>query len=119
MRIISQNGLHKGIIDVPYEHVSVEQKENEIWCGYSSTLEKHCAGKCFAKYSTESKAKKAMEMLQNAYAPKIEIKETVKEELPKPKSNNWILPSAEPRIEILENFYFQFPQDNEVEETEE
>lgn len=29
MRILSQDGLHEGIIDVPYEQVSIEQKENE------------------------------------------------------------------------------------------
>lgn len=63
MRILSQDGLHEGIIDVPYEQVSIEQRKNEIWCGYSSTMDNHCTGKLFAKYSTEAKARKAMEML--------------------------------------------------------
>lgn len=63
MRVISQDGM----IDVPYEQISIEIKENEIWCGYYATLEQHCIAKKFARYSTEAKAKKAMEMLQNDY----------------------------------------------------
>ena len=64
MRIISQDGT----IDVPYEQVSIERKNNEIWCGYSSTMQQYCVGKCFAKYSKESDAKKAIEILRDAYA---------------------------------------------------
>lgn len=41
MRLISQDGM----MDVPYEKVSVEQKGNEIWCGYSTTMSKHCIAK--------------------------------------------------------------------------
>lgn len=63
MRIISQDGM----IDVPYEQVSIEQRENEIWCGYSSTMEKHCIGKLFATYSTNEKAKEAVELLRYIY----------------------------------------------------
>lgn len=63
MRIISQDGM----IDVPYEQISIEIKENEIWCGYYATLEQHCIAKKFARYSTEAKAKKAMEMLHENY----------------------------------------------------
>lgn len=49
MRLISQDGT----IDVPYEQISVEQKGNEIWCGYSSTMVKHCMGKKLAEYSNK------------------------------------------------------------------
>ena len=63
MRLISQDEIN----DVPYEEVSIERKENEIWCGYSSTLSKYCTGKLFAKYSTEDKAIKAMEMLHDEW----------------------------------------------------
>lgn len=115
MRILSQNGLHEGIIDVPYEQVSLEQKKNEIWCGYSSALDRNCVGKCFAKYSTEAKARKAMEMLRDAYSPKIEIKEPIEKEIPKPKASDWVWTVTEPRVEVLDNFYFQFSQDSEVE----
>ena len=63
MRIISQDGM----IDVPYEQVSIERKGNEIWCGYSSTMEKHCICKLFAKYPTEADAKNAIEILRDVY----------------------------------------------------
>lgn len=67
MRILSQDGLHERIIDVPYEQVSIEQKENKIWCGYSSAMDRYCVEKCFAEYSTEAKAIKAMEMLHEEW----------------------------------------------------
>lgn len=63
MRLISQDGM----IDVPYEQVSVEQKGKEIWCGYSSTMVNHCTGKKFAEYSTELNARKAIENLRKEY----------------------------------------------------
>lgn len=63
MRLISQDGM----IDVPYEQVSVEQKGNEIWCGYSTTMSKHCIAKCFAKYSTEDKAGNIIESLRSEF----------------------------------------------------
>ena len=55
MRILSQDGLHEGIIDVPYEQVSIEQKGSEIWCGYSSTMDRYCVGKCFANIPPKPK----------------------------------------------------------------
>lgn len=125
MRILSQDGLHEGIIDVPYEQVSIEQKENEIWCGYSSTMDRHCVGKCFAKYFTEDKARKAMEMLHGAYCGETymkcgdyeiadidlsqELEKKIREEMKKPHS-----------LEIKQNNHaveckiFQFPPDDEV-----
>ena len=63
MRIISQDRM----IDVPYGQISIERRENEIWCGYSSTMSEHCIGKLFAKYSIESKAIKVMELLHEMY----------------------------------------------------
>lgn len=115
MRILSQDGLHDGIIDVPYEQVSIEQRKNEIWCGYSSTMNNHCAGKLFAKYSTEARARKAMEMLRDAYSPKFEVKESVPKEIPKKRSSEWVFTTMQSKVEVLENFYFQFPSDSEVE----
>lgn len=63
MRVISQDRM----IDVPYGQISVERRENEIWCGYSSTMTEHCTGKLFAKYSTEEKSIRAMEMLHDEW----------------------------------------------------
>lgn len=115
MRILSQDGLHDGIIDVPYEQVSIEQRKNEIWCGYSSTMDSHCVGKLFAKYSSEQRARKAVDMLRNAYSPKIEIEEPIQKEMPKPRSSDWVWAITQPKVEVLENFYFQFPADSEIE----
>lgn len=114
MRILSQGGLHDGIIDVPYEQVSIEQKENEIWCGYSSTMDRNCIGKCFAKYSTESKARKSMEMLHEAYCGNLHI-----------YVDQFVLMAqhyaSRPELlkllnEAVEHVkYFRFPSDDEVE----
>ena len=124
MRILSQNGLHEGIIDVPYEQVSLEQKENEIWCGYSSTMSQHCVGKRFAKYSTAEKVQKAMEMLRNfneiREVRNIPIKDVVLETMFEPlrklfriyvKGGDEILKMDLVKVGI----YFQFPADDEIE----
>lgn len=65
MRIISQDGA----IDMPYEQVVIQRFGSEI-----SFLNKNLAGveqlvddMVVAKYSTEEKAKKAMEMLREEY----------------------------------------------------
>lgn len=42
-------------------------KKKIKWCGYSSTMDRHCIEKCFAEYSTEAKAIKAMEMLHEEW----------------------------------------------------
>lgn len=123
MRILSQDGLHEGIIDVPYEQVSIEQKENEIWCGYSSIMDRHCMGKCFAKYSTEAKARKAMEMLHEAYTgiplilQNVDISDDVKEMFEKWKKQGiCVVSENQPsKVEYVGNVLFQFPSDDEVE----
>lgn len=59
MRIISQDGT----LDVPYENVVVYQDIKEIMCIFGGIY----IGRTLAKYSTEAKAQKAMEMLHNTY----------------------------------------------------
>lgn len=89
MRVINQDGT----IDVPYELMSIEVRDNEIWCGYNATLEKDCIAKRFAIYSSKEKAEKAMRKLHNKY------------------SYLW---RAEHGIEYCstsESVVFQFPQD--------
>lgn len=110
MRIISQKGLYDGIIDVPYEQVSVEQRENEVWCGYGATLEKNCVGKCFAKYSTSEKAQKSIEMMHDAYLAYENFKGLDSEV----QIDIWT--KARPENAIKYGGTFQFPQDNEVED---
>lgn len=110
MRILSQDGLHEGIIDVPYGQVSIEQKQNEIWCGYSSTMEKHCVKKCFAKYSTEAKARNAMKMFHEKYST-LRMQEIIN------RNGNQAVYEQMERANKFELFtaVFQFPADDEVE----
>lgn len=124
MRILPQEGLHEGIIDVSYEQVSIEQRGNEIWCGYSSTMDRHCVGKCFAKYPTEAKARKAMEMLRNFNEVRevrnIPIKDVVIKTLFEPLKKLFeIYTYGEDEILKMNlvkvSDYFQFPSDDEVE----
>lgn len=65
MRIISQDGT----LDIPYEQVVIQRFKGEIYF-----LNKNLTGIddlvsdiVIAKYSTEEKAKKAMEMLREEY----------------------------------------------------
>lgn len=88
MRVISQDGT----IDVPYEQVVIQYFNQEIYflnknlTGVDSLIEDIK----IATYSTEEKAKKAMEMLREQY-------------------KKYVGASV--------NIYgvFQFPQDNEIE----
>mgnify|MGYP003300580387 CR=1 FL=1 len=66
MRLISQDGM----IDVPYEQASIEVNGNDIYCGYSSIITRHCTGRRFAEYSSKAKALKVMEMLRDCYLGK-------------------------------------------------
>lgn len=63
MRLVSQDGK----IDVSYEQVAIEIEGNDIYCGYSSIVTRHCTGRRFAEYSSNEKALKAMEMLQKQF----------------------------------------------------
>ncbi len=107
MRILSQDGM----IDVPYENVILRTQGNYVFyqsdvCGASPT-------NVLAEYSTEAKAKRAMEMLRKAYSPTLVIKEQENGIEPNIKPNNWIVGtiSPAPKVEAYDNFYFQFPDD--------
>lgn len=112
MRVISQKGLDY-TLDLPYEEISVEQKENEIWAGYSSTLSRSQVGKLLARYSTTEKAVKAMEMLRGKYST-IRIQEFID------RNVNQAVFEALQQFDKEKYFsaFFQFPQDNEIEESE-
>ena len=68
MRIISQNGMPV-IIDLPYERIGISQsyKEPNYIIGFDTLANDD---DCFylAKYSTQKKAEKAMQMLRDNYA---------------------------------------------------
>lgn len=116
MRILSQDGK----IDVNYDlgNLSIasgrcEDVERASIYFYSCS----CANATrIAEYTSLDKARKAMEMLQKAYSPALVIKEQPDEIMPNIKPNDWIVGSVPtPKVEVMDNFYFQFPADDEVE----
>jgi hypothetical protein len=65
MRVISQDGA----LDIPYEQVVIQRFNGEIYFLNKSLtgIDDLVSDIVIAKYSTEEKAKKAMEMLRIAY----------------------------------------------------
>lgn len=113
MRVISQDGT----LDVPYEMVVIQRFEEDVYF-----LNRNLAGVedlvsdiRLAKYSTEAKAIKAMEMLREQYA-RIEIIKVLASGTCKHMEE-----SLEPKEfkDILKKYInmevFQFPQDDEIE----
>lgn len=116
MRILSQDGK----IDVNYDfgNLSIASgicKDVEIAGIYFHSCSCHNATK-LAEYTSVEKARKAMEMLQKAYSPILVVKEQEDGIKPNIKTNDWLLTPALPtsRVEVIDNFYFQFPTDDEV-----
>ena len=125
MRVISQDGT----MDVPYEissfSMAVGKYENVehavIFCyNYSTSM-----GTKMAEYGSKEKAKKAMEMLRKAYVGNIvmfqnvestdELKEMLK--IHGIETIYAILDNQpqEIKFENHQNFYFQFPTEEELE----
>ena len=92
MRVISQDGT----IDMPYEQVVIQKFKNDIYFLNKNLtgVEQLVSDMVVATYSTEEKAKKAMEMLRDAW-----INETVE---------------FEDGI-CHRNIIFQFPKEEELE----
>lgn len=117
MRIISQDGT----IDVPYEISSLSMA-----VGKYENVE-HAAIFChkkMAEYSSKEKAKKAMEMLREAYVSmpilfqNVEIAEDVVKQFEKLENSGIIVQTMnnEPsKVEYVNNCIFQFPKDDEIE----
>lgn len=117
MRIISQDGM----IDFSYEQtvINIDYRDGKIIKAEGC----HCDGEnsmfTIARYSTEAKARKAMEMLRDAYCgifrtkkemTDSEIRQKIIEEI----RSDFLRPISrqEPKAECK---YFQFPADDEVE----
>lgn len=104
MRIISQNG----IIDLPYENIGISINccnKKDIVAYPAVYYGKDNGHWTLAEYSTEEKAKKAMEMLRTAYLSRMKLDggyDMVHGCYVQP--NYWVLPKV-----------FQFPQDEDVE----
>ena len=123
MRVISQDGT----MDVPYEissfSMAVGKYENVehavIFCyNYSTSM-----GTKMAEYSSKEKAKKAMEMLRDAYIgmpivmQNVDISEGVMKEFERLKKCGIMVQTENQpsKIECISNAIFQFPAEEELE----
>lgn len=121
MRIISQDGT----IDMPYEMVVVKRFGNAVYF-----LNRNLAGVEnqvrdieLAKYSTEEKAKKSMEMLRDAYIgmpivmQNVDVSEDVSREFERlKKCGIMVQTESQPsKVEYINNAIFQFPAEEELE----
>ena len=123
MRVISQDGT----IDIPYDSVIIQRFGREIYFLNKNLIgvEQLVSDMDIATYSTEEKAKKAIEMLRKAYAGNIvmfqnvestdELKEMLK--IHGIEAIYAILDNQpqEIKFENHQNFYFQFPKEEELE----
>ena len=124
MRVISQDGT----IDIPYELSAVTIGHKVDFSKFNINIrsklldERPCI---VATYSTEEKAKKAMEMLRIAYTGSIAMFQNVEptEEVNEvfKKCNTQVIYASldnqpsEIKFENHQNFYFQFPAEEELE----
>ena len=123
MRVISQDRT----IDVPYDYFSLSVASGKyedvevayIYCHNLSSPN----GTMLAKYSTEEKAIKAMEMLRETYTgmpivmQNVDISEDVAEEFERLKKCGIMVQAANQpsKVDFINNAIFQFPQDDEIE----
>lgn len=121
MRVISQDGT----FDIPYEMVAIQRFRNAIYF-----LNRNLTGVedlindiSLAEYSTEEKAKKAMEMLRETYIgmpivmQNVDVSEDVVKEFERLKKCGIMLQTENqpPKVDFINNAIFQFPQDDEIE----
>ena len=123
MRVISQDGT----MDVPYEissfSMAVGKYENVehavIFCyNYSTSM-----GTKMAEYGSKEKAKKAMEMLRDAYIgmpivmQNVDVSEDVAREFERLKKCGIMVQTENQlsKIECISNAIFQFPAEEELE----
>lgn len=125
MRLISQDGT----IDIPYENVTLEESYAGIYGDGLSRWEivayfaLHERPKCIALYSSEEKAKKAMEMLRETYIgmpivmQNVDVSEDVAREFERLKKCGVVVRTEDQpsKVEYINNAVFQFPQDDEIE----
>lgn len=120
MRLISQNGM----VDVLYENVCISinyRNKNQITAWNFGCKDYEIV--TMATYSNTDKALKVMEMLRNAYCglpiimKNVDISDEVIELLKDLKKNGIIFQKVEenPSVECVDNTYFKFPADEEVE----
>lgn len=121
MKVISQDGT----LDVPYEMVVIQRFKSRIYF-----LNKNLTGvepltddMQIAEYSTEEKAKKAMEMLRETYISmpivmqNVDVSEDVAREFERLKKCGIVVQAENQpsKVDFINNAVFQFPQDEEIE----
>ena len=113
MRIISQNGC-----DYPYESIAISYGDGIIYARPTSNMDKRYL---IAKYSTQDKAEKAMQMIHEAYtgAPLIMnnavFPEGFDEQLKNMKSGIITVHDREDNVRIEPmNIVFRFPAEDEL-----
>lgn len=128
MRVISQDGR----IDIPYDYFSLSMSWAKIASGkvedrnvFSIVCHNLSSpnGTKLAEYSTEEKAKKAMEMLRDAYIgtpivmQNVDISEDVAREFERLKKCGIMVQTENQpsKIECISNAIFQFPAEEELE----
>lgn len=121
MRVISQDGT----IDVPYETVVIQRFEEDVYFLNRNLtgVEDLISDIRLAKYSTEAKAIKAMEMLREAYVgmpivmQNVDISEDVAKKFERLKKCGIMVrvENQPSKVDFINNAVFQFPQDDEIE----
>ena len=121
MRVISQDGT----IDIPYDSVIIQRFGREIYFLNKNLIgvEQLVSDMDIATYSTEEKAKKAMEMLRDAYIgmpivmQNVYISEGVMKEFERLKKCGIVVQTENQpsKIECISNAIFQFPTEEELE----
>ena len=113
MRIISQNGC-----DYSYESIAISHGDGIIYARPISNMDKRYF---LAKYSTQEKAEKAMQMLHEAYtgAPfimkNVEVPVGFAERLKNMRSGFITVHDREDNVRIEPmNIVFRFPQEDEI-----
>ena len=121
MRVISQDGT----IDMPYEEVIIQRFKSEIYFLNKNLtgVESFNGDMQIAEYSKEGKAKKAMEMLREAYIgmpivmQNVDISEGVMKEFERLKKCGIVVQTENQpsKIECISNSICQFPAEEELE----
>lgn len=117
MRVISQDGS----LDFPYEKsiVFIPRDTSEVRIVAIGSNDEGM----LAEYSTEEKAKKAMEMLRETYIgmpivmQNVDVSENMAKEFERLKKCGVVVraDNQPSKVEFINNAVFQFPQDEEIE----
>lgn len=117
MRVISQYGT----LDLPYERIVFSLVNNLDGCSVMASSEAISIGAIVARYSTEEKAEKAMDLLHETYVGKMFL--TVNENVDFDNTAKELLKNATilctPNVDVRpigdsRNVVFRFPADDEV-----